>query len=227
MSTHSSLVGLGFFLAIAALFVAAIGFHLGRHALGALGVVGGVFVALLVVWLVWRSTPQRRRGFVGNALLTAPIKADLITQLGANNVNVDSSNGVVTLRGSVPHEDFKDVAEHLAKRRGASEVIDELEVSPSAAWKPDPYMQGFPGVTTPEGAPEVPTRAPLDQKVREALEDDPRVNANVVTVSVEDGIAYLTGRQGTTDASKAATEAAIHVPGISGVSNDMEILPSA
>jgi len=59
------------------------------------------------------------------------------------------------------------------------------------------------------------------------MEDDPRVNAHVVFVRVEDGVAYLTGRQETTDASEAATEVAAHVSGILGVSNDIEIMPSA
>jgi osmotically-inducible protein OsmY len=42
-------------------------------------------------------------------------------------------------------------------------------------------------------------------------------------VKVEDGIAYLTGRQDMVQAGDAATEVAAHVPGILGVSNDIEI----
>jgi osmotically-inducible protein OsmY len=78
-------------------------------------------------------------------------------------------------------------------------------------------------VTTPEGAPEVVTNPPLDQMVREALEDDKRVNAYLLIISVEDGVACLTGRQDTVDASDAASEVALRIPGIVGVSNDIEI----
>jgi len=81
----------------------------------------------------------------------------------------------------------------------------------------------MPGVTTPEGAPEVDTKPPLEQVVREAMEDDPRVNSYLLSVSVEEGIATLTGRQDTVQASDAATEVATGVPGILGVDNDIEI----
>ena len=182
---------------------------------------------LVVLWLVWRSTPQRRGGFLGNAGLTARIKADLITELGANDVNVDSSKGVVTLRGSVPYSNFRVSADELARRQGAHQVINELIVAATAPeGRPSPYLQGFSGVTTPEGAPEVATHLSLEEMVWKALEEDPRVHAHVLIVNVADGIAYLTGRQETVQASDAATEVAVHVPGILGVSNDIEILTS-
>jgi osmotically-inducible protein OsmY len=150
-----------------------------------------------------------------------------MTELGASHVNVESSNGVTTLRGTVPYPDFRGAAEQLAREGGAQIVIDELTVAPSAQGQPDPYLQGIPGVTTSEGATVVETRVTLAQRVREALEDDPRINANVMTVRVDDRVAYLTGRQGTTDASEAATEVAAHVPGIVAVSNDIEIIANA
>src|SRR5579871_264616 len=210
ISTHNSFIGFGIFLAVAVLFVIVIALHFSPVALVAVG----VFAALVLLWLVRRSTPKHRRGTLDNIGLTARIKADLLTELGAKGVNVDSSKGVVTLRGSVPYADFREAAEHLARRRGAYRVINELTVVPSAPGRPDLYLRGFPGVTTPEGAPEVPTHLSLEELVREALEADPRVNAYVVMVHVEEGIAYLTGRQETVQASEAATEVAVHVPGI-------------
>jgi osmotically-inducible protein OsmY len=164
---------------------------------------------------------------MANAGLTVRIKADLITELGANSVNVDSSKGVVTLRGSVPYADFLRSAEELARRQGAREVVNELTVDVALAGRPpNSFVAGIPGVTAPEGAPEVPTHMPLAESVREALEDDSRVDAYVLIARVEEGIAYLTGRQETVQASDAATEVAAHVLGILGVSNDIEILPS-
>ena len=67
----------------------------------------------------------------------------------------------------------------------------------------------------------------MEEAVREALEADRRVNEHLVRVHVESGVAYLTGRQDTVDASEAATECAAHVPGIVGVVNDLEVTPSA
>jgi osmotically-inducible protein OsmY len=161
---------------------------------------------------------------VGNAVLTAQIKADILAELGADDVNVDTSHGVVTLRGNIPYADFRNAGADIARRRGARQVVDELSVDASVPAMHDTYLEGFPGVTTPEGAPSV--GMPLEQVVREALEDDPRVNAYVLTVRVIDGIAYLEGRQETVQSSEAATEVAEHVSGILSVSNDIEIMPS-
>jgi osmotically-inducible protein OsmY len=221
ISTHNTLIGLVMFVVFAALFVVVIDLHLSGASLAVLGVFG----ALILLVSLYMSTPRGRRGFLGNAGLTARIKADLVTELGANHVNVNSSRGVVTLLGTVPYADIREAAEHLARRRGARQVINELQVVPTSVWQPDPYVQGLPAVTTSPGAPEVTSR-PLAESVREALEDDPRVDAFVLVVRVEDGIAYLTGRQETVQASDAATEVAVHVPGILGVSSDIEVLPS-
>jgi len=224
ISTHHNLIAVGISLAVAALFIIVITLRFSVSSIAALG----VLAAPVLVWLIWRSTPQRRRGFsfLGNAGLTVRIKADLITELGASDVNVDSSNGVVTLRGTVPFADFREAAEHLARQRGARQVTNELKVVAPGHEQPAPYLPGFAGVTTSEGAPVVAAREPLEQSVREALEADPRVNAYVLVVRVDDGVAYLTGRQETVQASDAATAVAVHVPGILAVNNDLEILPS-
>jgi len=52
--------------------------------------------------------------------------------------------------------------------------------------QPDSFLAGLLGVTTPEGAPEVARRVPSEQMVRDALEEDSRVDAYVVIVRVED-----------------------------------------
>lgn len=226
ITTHNSLVGFAIFLVYGALFVIVMQLHLSRSGLEAVAMVVGLLTAVIILWLLWKGTPQHRRGFLGNAGLTARVKANIITELGANNINVDSSKGVVTLDGTVRNANFREAAERLARECGADQVVNELNVAPSATGRTDSYVLGFPGVTASAGGPEVATRRSLEETVREALEDDPRVDARVMEVRVADGIAYLTGRQETTDASAAATEVAAHVPGILGASNDVEVMPS-
>jgi osmotically-inducible protein OsmY len=221
-SLHSSLIGVGVVLALGALFAITIAQHFSRGAYAALG----CFAAPILLWAIWRSAPKRRKGFLDNALSTARIKAELLTELGADGVNVDSSRGVVTLRGTVPYADFREAAEQIAHRQGARKVINELTVDPASPKRPATATNGFAGVTTSEGAPEVMTQLPLAEQVRAAFDADPRMNAYVAVVRVEDGIAYLTGRQETVQASEAAAEVAAHVPGILGVVNDIEIMPS-
>ena len=227
ITTHNNFVAFLIFLVFAALFVVTINLHLSPGHLRSLGLFVGMAAAVVIVWVVWRSRSRRHRGFLANAELAAHIKGDLMTELGVSHVNVASSNGAATLRGTVPYADFRGAAEQLARQDGAQKVVDELTVAGSAPARPESYLQGLPGVTTPEGAPEVERGGTLAERVREALEDDPRVNANVMRVGVEDGIAYLTGRQGTTIGGNAATEVAAHVPGVLGVSNEIEIIADA
>jgi osmotically-inducible protein OsmY len=150
-----------------------------------------------------------------------------VARIGKTGVrNVDSTRGVITLRGTVPFADIREAAEHLARQQGAQQVINELKVAPAAPGQPEFLRSTLPGVTTSEGGPIVAAQLPLDEQVREAFEADPRVNAYLLIVSVQDGVAYLTGRQDTVEASDAATEVATHVPGILAVSNDIEIMAS-
>jgi osmotically-inducible protein OsmY len=218
ITTHNSLVGLAILLGAFALVVILRTLDLGPSSFAAAGAIG----AGIVLGLFLRGKLKRRGGLLANIELTARIKADLITELDAHCVNVDSSNSVVTLRGRVPYDDFRKAAEEIARRQGATRVVDELKVDASAPGKSASFY-GLTGVTTPVGAPETATHAPLEETVRKALDADPRVNANLLFVKVEDGIAYMTGRQDIVQAGEAATEVAAHVPGILGVSNDIEI----
>ena len=222
ITAHNSFIGFVIFLALVALFALVISQHFSPVALA----VVGVSAVMTLIWTIWTSVQQHRRGFLGDAGLTFRIKADIVTKLGANDVNVDSAKGVVTLHGSVPYANFAEAAEELARQQGAHKVINELKVVFSAPEQPDAYLQSFAGVTAPAGAPEVTVELPSEELVREALKGDPRVNVHAIVVRVENGIAFLAGRQETVQASDAATEVAAHVPGILGVANDIEIMPS-
>ena len=203
ISTRNNLIGLATLAVLILLMMTVINLHFNRASFAALGCLIGLFVCVVV----WRTSPRRHRGVVGNAELTMRINLNLNTELGLTTVNVDSHNGVVTLRGFVAHSDFIEQAERIARRCGAKQLINELTIVSTQSTPPDSYFTGMPGVTTPEGAPEVDTKPPLEQVVREAMEDDPRVNSYLLSVSVEEGIATLTGRQDTVQASDAATAA--------------------
>jgi uncharacterized protein (TIGR00730 family) len=57
-----------------------------------------------------------------NAALTLKVKSALMLELGLGQVNVDSSDGVVTLRGTAPGEAVRAEAEQVALRCGAREA---------------------------------------------------------------------------------------------------------
>ena len=66
-----------------------------------------------------------------DATLTATVKTQLATVKGviANDINVDTTDGVVTLKGSVPDESQKARAEEVARETpGVKRVVNELTV---------------------------------------------------------------------------------------------------
>jgi osmotically-inducible protein OsmY len=165
---------------------------------------------------------------LADAGLTLKIKTALIADegLGAASINVDTVEGTTFLRGRVPSRELRELAEGIAIRNGAHRVVNELVVEdPSREPPPTLIPDEFPGVDTPAGAPPS-ERAAAEEAVRAALAADTRVNEHLVRVRVENGTAYLTGRQDTVGARDAATEAAAHVPGIVAVQNDLEVMPS-
>jgi osmotically-inducible protein OsmY len=167
-------------------------------------------------------------GLAADAALTFRIKAALIAdeKIGAGKINVNTSDGVVTLEGSVPYEAIRELAEAVARQRGAHQVVNRLQVEhpefhgESAIIPPD-----APAVTAEAGAEPVEEPSLLD-RIREALCQDARVNEHLAVVRLESGVAFLSGRQETVQAWEAATEVVLRVPGVVAVENDMEVMPA-
>jgi len=165
---------------------------------------------------------------VADAALTFKIKAALIAdeRIGAGNINVNTASGVVTLLGHVPYEAIRELAEAVAIRNGAHQVINELRVDhPEHHAESRIIPDDAPHVTTSAGA-EVVEGPSLQEAVHAALTADSRVNEHLVVIQIDNGVAYLSGRQDTIQAWEAVTEIVTHVPGINGVVNDIEVMPS-
>lgn len=160
--------------------------------------------------------------------LTLKIKTAIIAdeRLGSGTIDVDTHDGVVTLRGTVPNAAVRDVAEAVARLNGAPSVVNELRTTDSSPEPPETLVpESFPGVSTPEGAPVNPL-PDLEEQVRCALEADPRINEHLVRISVDNGLVHLVGRQDTVEARDAVIEVASHVPGVLAVTDEVEVVPS-
>jgi len=223
VETHSALWGFLIALALIGSFIVAIMSHFNPIALAAIVVLA---IAWIVIAIARNRTTDKSKGVPSNLVLTLRVKADIHEELSTNGIQVESSSGMVTLRGTVPYDNFRDAAEQIARRAGAVRVNNELKVAETGASRTDDYLTKLPGVTTPEGAPEVSAFVSPEESLRAALEADPRINPHLIDVQVDLGMAMLTGRQETIQASQAATAIAAHTPGIVGVANDIEIMPS-
>jgi hyperosmotically inducible periplasmic protein len=89
--------------------------------------------ALVVLMLVAGSPFLADAGAAEDTMITTKVKTKLTTDRVKNlvSVNVDTNNGVVHLKGTVPNEQAKAEAERLAKDTdGVISVKNDIKVSP-------------------------------------------------------------------------------------------------
>lgn len=167
-------------------------------------------------------------GVLADTGLGLKIKAALLFDghLDGRDIAVRAQDGTVWLAGSVRYQSVRELVEGVALRNGAHDVVNGIRVvDPEHRAQSDIIPRGFPPVSAPSGAEPV-TEPSLEEQVIRALRNDARVNGHLISVHAENGIVYLTGRQDNVVERDAATETASHVPGVYGVINNVEVLPS-
>jgi osmotically-inducible protein OsmY len=118
-----------------------------------------------------------------------------------NDVDVSTSQGIVTLSGSVNNLLAKERAVMAAKSiRGVREVIDKITVMPVSRSDED-----------------------IRKDIQMALQQDPATESYQTTVSVQGAVATLTGSVGSYAEKQLATRIAKGVKGIKEVRNDVTI----
>ena len=118
-----------------------------------------------------------------------------------NDVDVSTSQGIVTLSGSVDNLLAKERAVMAAKSiRGVREVIDKITVTPVSRSDED-----------------------IRKDIQTALQQDPATESYQTTVSVQGAVATLTGSVGSYAEKQLATRIANGVKGIKEVRNDVTI----
>jgi len=141
--------------------------------------------------------------------ITTKVKISLLTakDVHAMDVNVDTTDGRVTLHGSVPSAAEKARATELTKSiDGVREVRNLVQVV-------------APG---DEKAMEVADEALMEQ-VKEALAKDPALEDSDISVrSVNDGVVLLGGKAKTMSDHLRAIDDAVRVPGVVNVASEIE-----
>lgn len=130
------------------------------------------------------------------------LKSDI--RIDASRIDVDVVGGVVYLRGSVPSYYEKRTATTIANRiKGVVDVVNELRVTPVA----------------PRSDSEIAA------DVRAALRRDVWVDENKITVSVVNGVVYLSGTVDSYTEKSYAESDAWSVTGVVDVVNNIVIRP--
>ena len=147
-----------------------------------------------------------------DATITGMIKTKLAAdgRVRASEINVETTNGVVTLTGNVDGREAKDAAVRLARdTNGVTDVKDMISVRSGTASGevPDPSR------TLGEGVDD----AGITVRVKARLLDDPLVKGLQIDVDTRDTVVFLTGSVGSEAERKQAIEIASTTEGVTNV----------
>ncbi len=147
-----------------------------------------------------------------DATITGTIKTKLAAdgRVRASEINVDTTNGVVTLTGNIDGQEAKDAALQLARdTSGVRDVKDMISVRSGTASgeAPDPNR------TLGERVDD----AGITLRVKARLLDDPLVKGLQIDVDTRDSVVFLTGSVGSEAERKQAIEIARTTEGVTNV----------
>ncbi len=166
------------------------------------------FTILAVLALGACSTTEPAGQQIDDAALTTKVKAKLAADPDVNpfNIDVDTTDGVVTLRGRVEDVASRNEAVELAREtEGVRRVRNEIQVGEG------------PGDMAP-GAD-----AALVGAIEGQLAGDPGTSGLNIDVDVQDGVVTLSGTVRTADARTRAGEIARSVDGVKSVRNELKV----
>jgi len=165
----------------------------------------GLWAAALILaggWTALAATPP-------DMWITTKAKLALLTSdnVTARNVNVDTTNGQVTLHGKVSSAAEKAEAERLAKSiDGVKGIRNMLQV-----------------VTEPRAESVKVADADLKDRVEKALKaDDTLKDSDIAVASVNDGVVLLKGEAKTIGDHLRAVETTARVPGVRRVASEIQ-----
>lgn len=153
-----------------------------------------------------------------DARITAKIQAQyfLDAEVKGRDIDVDTSNGVVTLRGSVDNEAERRQAVMMARNtEGVRDVNDQLTVT---------------GTTRPTDSRTEVSRAAdtiddawITMKIQSKFFLDPDIKGSAVDVTTKGGIVTLQGNVTTAAEQKAAEQIAMETDGVRRVNNQLKV----
>jgi osmotically-inducible protein OsmY len=135
--------------------------------------------------------------------ITSVVEKELKHEKGVvpDDVDVSTSEGIVTLSGSVDNILAKERAVKIAESiRGVRGVIDQTTVTPVSRSDDD-----------------------INKDIAAALKQDPATESYQVAVSVQDAVATLTGSVGSYGEKRLAARIVEGIKGVKAVSNDVTI----
>ena len=142
-----------------------------------------------------------------DAMITSRVghRLTMDPEVPRHDIDVDTLDGEVTLRGEVEDHTARVEAVEVASRtRGVEQVHDRILVKPAKNSKPD----GDLGITT---------------RVNNRLISDPEVKAANVDIDTYDGVVTLSGIVESDNARREAEVLALEAKGVKAVINELQV----
>jgi osmotically-inducible protein OsmY len=153
-----------------------------------------------------------------DAWITAKIQAQyfLDAEVKARDIDVDTSNGVVTLRGSVDNEAERRQAVMMARNtEGVRDVNDQLTVTGTA--RPTDSR------TEVSRAADAIDDAWITTKIQSKFFLDPGIKGSAIDVTTNGGTVTLQGNVPTAAQQKSAEQIAMETDGVRRVNNQLKV----
>ena len=147
-----------------------------------------------------------------DATITSTIKTRLAAdgRVRASEINVDTTNGLVTLTGNVDGEEARNAAMKLARdTSGVRDVKDMISVRSGSTSGDAPDPSRTLGVRVDD--------ADITMRVKARLLDDPLVKGLQIDVDTRDTVVFLTGSVSSEAERKQAIEIAKSTQGVTNV----------
>jgi len=165
-----------------------------------------VVVFAVIVFLAVSCARTTDAGITG--LVKTRLAAD--DRVRASEINVDTTNGVVTLTGNVDSQEARDRAMELASETsGVHDVRDMISVRKGSASGDAPEPNRRVGERIDD--------AGITMRVKARLLSDPAVKGLKIDVDTRDGVVFLTGSMLSDAEGKLAIELARATEGVKGV----------
>ena len=183
-----------------------------------------------------RSKSAEAKDRLSDAWITAQVKSKLVgdREIRARDIDVDTRDGVVTLKGKILNEQLRQLAVVLSNRtEGVRQVVDQLQVQ--VASPPDARAnRDTSGAVATSGS--VDANLPIASDSGDALiattiqskyfQDD-RIKSRHIDVASRDGVVTLNGEVADETERAQALLLARTVEGVTRVEDDLTIAPAA
>lgn len=153
--------------------------------------------------------------------ITSKVKSTFVADdlVKAAQIEVTTSNGVVTLTGNVDNAAAKDRALELARAtKGVVKVVDMIAARQASGGGDAPEPDRTIG--------EAVTDSGITISVKSRLLDDPLVKGHKIDVDTRDGVVFLTGSVGSDAEKDKAIQLTKDTKGVRGVKANLTIAKS-